>query len=101
MLVFSEVSSMKPMRGNRLAMNGWRRVIQTWRACQTSGRFCSTACRSFFVCQPEAAQEPPDRDAVDGDAVAIRQFAHQIVQRQIGFLAYPRCDPVLHGGQDR
>ncbi|WP_199260697.1 hypothetical protein [Paracoccus binzhouensis] len=29
MLVFSEVSSMNPMRGNRFAMNGWRRVIQT------------------------------------------------------------------------
>jgi hypothetical protein len=30
-----------------------------------SGRFCSTACRSFFVCQAEAAQESPDRDAMD------------------------------------
>jgi len=29
MLVFSEVSSMNSMRGNRFAMKGWHRVIQT------------------------------------------------------------------------
>ncbi len=51
------------------------------------------------MCQPEATQEPPDRNAVDGDAVVIRQFTHQIVQRQIGFPAHLRLDPALHGDQ--
>src|SRR5210317_1629456 len=99
MFVFSEVSSMKPMRVNRLRMNGWRRVIQIWRACRILGRFCSTACRSFFVFQPETAQEPPDRDTVNGDAVLISQFAHQIVQRKIRLRVHPRRDPALHGAQ--
>ena len=88
---------MKPMRGNRLRMKGWRRVIQMWRACRTSGRFCSTARRAFLVTQPEAAQEPPDRDAVDRDAVPIRQFDHQIVERQVAFLRHPRFEPPRTG----
>ena len=47
-----------------LRMKGWRRLIHIWRASATSGRFCSTARRSFFVCQTEAAQMPPNRYAV-------------------------------------
>jgi hypothetical protein len=42
--------------------------------------------RSFFVRQTEAAQEPPDRNPVDRDAVAIRQFDHLIVHGQAGLL---------------
>jgi hypothetical protein len=49
--------------------------------------------------QAEIAQEPPDRDAVDGDAVAIRQLGHQIVERQVRCLRHTRLDPVPHVGQ--
>src|SRR6056297_1167242 len=99
MLVLSEVSSMKPMRGNRLAMNGWRRVIQTWRAWRTSGRFCSRACRSFFVCQSETMERPPDRHAMDRHLVLIGNFQHQIIQREVGLGRHPRRDPVPQTAQ--
>lgn len=36
---------------------------------------------------------------MDSDAVAIRQFAHQIVQRQIGLCTHARFYPVLNGDQ--
>jgi len=49
------------------------------------------------MCQTEAAQEPPDRNAVDRDAVAIRQFNHQIVQGQVGLLDQPPLDAVRYG----
>jgi hypothetical protein len=38
----------------------------------------------------------PDRDAVDGDAVPIRQLDHQIVERQAALLRHPRFEPVAH-----
>ena len=47
--------------------------------------------------QTEAAQKPPDRDAVGLDAVAVRQLRNQIVQGQIRLLGHPSCDAVLHG----
>ena len=45
----------------------------------------------------EAAQKSPDRDAVDLDAVAVRQLRHKIVQGQIRLLGHPSRDAVLHG----
>src|SRR6056297_684100 len=99
MFVLSEVSSMKPMRGNRLAMNGCRRVIQIWRAWRTSGRFCSTACRSFFMRQTETAQGAPDRHAMDRHLVRIGNFQHQIIQREVGLGRHPCRDPVPQTGQ--
>lgn len=51
------------------------------------------------MCQLEATQEPPDREAVDAYAVVIRQFAHQIVQRQIRLLGHPRRDPIPQADQ--
>lgn len=51
------------------------------------------------MCQTETAQEPPDRDTVNGDAVLVSQFSHQIVQRQIWLRVHPRRDPALHGDQ--
>ena len=64
--------------------------------CPNQRRINGSPCRSFFVCQTEAAQEPPDRNAVDRDAVAIRQFHHQIVQGQVGLLDQPPLDAVRY-----
>lgn len=90
---------MKPMRGKRLRMKGWCRVIQIWRAFRTSCRFCSAAWRSFFVYQAMAEQDTPDRDAVDRDIVTIRQFQHEIMQGQIRLFHHPRFDPATTARQ--
>ena len=80
-------------------MKGWRRVIQMWRAAATSGRFCSAACRSFFVCQTEVAQEPPDRAATHYHAMRGRDLSSQSSCRQVPLLCDPASNPVLQGGQ--
>ncbi len=36
---------------------------------------------------------------MDRHAVTSCQFSHQVVQRQIGLLSYPRFDPVPHNDQ--
>lgn len=54
---------------------------------------------SFFVCQAEAAQDAPDRDAVDRNTVTIRQLQHQIIQGQIRLCNHPRLDPPPKAGQ--
>lgn len=51
------------------------------------------------MCQAETAEKSPDRDAVNGEAVAIRQLGYQIGQRQIRALPHTRLDPVPHVGQ--
>jgi len=65
-----------------LRMKGWRRPIHIRRAGATSGRFCRAARRSFFVCQAEAAQMPPNRDAVGLDALDFPKFDHQLIEGQ-------------------
>ena len=74
-------------------------MIQTWRASATSGRFCSTARRSFFVRQAEAAQVPPDRDSVGLDARPVTQFDHELIKRQVALLLDPAFDPTRHARQ--
>jgi len=90
---------MKPMRVSMLRMKGWWRLIQTSRARATSGRFCSAARRSFFLCQAEAAQVPPDRGAVRLNAVPVTQFHHQFIQRQVALFLDPALDPARHACQ--
>jgi hypothetical protein len=74
-------------------------LTQTLRASATSGRFCSTARRSFFVCQAKGTQMPPDRDAVDIDAVPITKFDHKFIKRQVALLLDPLRDPTRHARQ--
>lgn len=90
---------MKTMRVRMLRMKGWRRPIQTWRTNATSGRFYSTARRSSFVCQAEAAQAVPDRDAVGLDAMPIAQFDHQFIKGQVELFPEPTGDPVRQARQ--
>ena len=99
MLVLSEVSSMNASLASMLRMKGWRWLIQTLRANATSGRFCSTARRSFFVCQAEATQVPPDRDTVDIDAVPFTKLDHKFIKRQVALLLDPPFDPTRHARQ--
>lgn len=49
--------------------------------------------------QAEAAQDAPDRDAVDRNTVMIRQFQHQIIQGQIRLCNRPCLDPAPKTGQ--
>ena len=46
--------------------------------------------------QAEAAQMPPDRDAVGLDAMPVPQLDHQFIQRQIALLLNPAFDPTRH-----
>ncbi len=57
----------KPMRSSICAMKGWRCVIQMFRWRATFARFCSSACRSFFVRQPQPSKKPPDRTGMGAD----------------------------------
>src|SRR5690606_677313 len=57
MLVFRDVSSMKPRRGRKLRMKGCRWRIQHCLASHTSDRFCSTARMSFFICQTKTLKK--------------------------------------------
>lgn len=85
--------------GSMLRMKGWRRLIQTSRAAATSGRFCSTARRSFFVCQAEAAQVPPDRDAVGRNAMPVTLLDHQFIKCQTALFPDPSLDPIRRACQ--
>ena len=82
-----------------LRMKGWRRPIHIWRASATSGRFCSTARRSFFVCQAEAAQMPPNRDAVGFHALDVTEFDHQLIEGQVALFLDPAPDPACYASQ--
>lgn len=99
MFVLSEVSSMKPMRGNRLAMNGCRHVIRIWRAWPDLGPLLLDRLKVLFMHQTGAAQRPPDRHAADRHLVRISDFQHQIIQRQNRLGRHPRRDPVPQRGQ--
>ena len=90
---------MKPIRVSMLRMKGCLCPIQIWRASATSGRFCSTARRSFFVCQTEAVQVPPDRAAVGRNTLQIAQFDDQFIKGQVALFPDPAFEPVRHAGQ--
>src|SRR6056297_998456 len=96
MLVLTEVSSMKASLSKWLAMKGWRFVIQMWRRSATSLRFCSSACRSFFMRQPETAQNPPDGAAMNVDTVGLGQFGDQFIERDLALGGDARLDPAGH-----
>ena len=49
--------------------------------------------------QAEAAQDAPDRDAVNFDTMTIRHLQHQIIQGQIRLCQHPRFDPAPKTGQ--
>lgn len=51
------------------------------------------------MCQTEAAQDAPDRDAVDREIVTICQFQHQIIQCQVRLCHHPRFDLAPKAGQ--
>ena len=108
MLVLIEVSSIKPILVSRLAMKGWRRVIQMCRAAATSGRFCSAAIVLepmahqwltvqvvFFMRQTEVAQQPPDRAAVHRSPMRRDDLGGQFRHGQVALLADPAGDPIL------
>ena len=48
--------------------------------------------------QAEAAEEPPDRNAVDRDAVPVRKLGHQIVERQIALSSAIRASSQARTG---
>jgi hypothetical protein len=96
--------------GSRLTINerqslqmvgheGWRLAIQTWRRAATSWRFCSSACKPFFVCQPEPAQHPLDSGTVHGDVVGSVQFDHQFVERDLALFGDTRLEPIGYAGE--
>lgn len=43
--------------------------------------------------QAETAEGAPDRDAMDRHLMRIRNFQHQIIQRQVGLGGHPCRDP--------
>ena len=90
---------MKAILVSMLRINGWRRSIQTRRASATSGRFCSTARRSFFVCQAQTAQMPPNRNTVGFDALDLTKFDHQFIKGQVALFHDPASDPIRHASQ--
>ncbi len=51
------------------------------------------------MCQAEATQGTPDRNAMDCDTMTIRHLQHQIIQGQIRFCQHPRFDPTPKTGQ--
>ena len=49
--------------------------------------------------QAEAAQAPPDWDAVGPDAMPVPQFDHELIQRQVALLRDPAFNPTRHARQ--
>ena len=85
MFVLTEVSSMKASLSRWSVMKGRRFVIRMWRRSATSLRFCSRACRSCFMRRPESVPRPPNRGAVDRDAMGLGRVQHKFIE----------CDPAL------
>ena len=81
--LIQQVSSGKPMRSSICAMKGWRCVIRIclWRA--TLARFCSSTWTSFFVCQPEPPEEPPDRVGINADITLQLQSRGHFLKRDL------------------
>src|SRR5690625_7810932 len=99
MLVFREVSSMKPRRCRKLRMKGWRPRIHHFRASRTSERFCSTARRSFLICQIKSLEKTADGRAVDLNPLLLAQGNKQLIKRGAVLLKNVSADPELHAGQ--
>ena len=84
---------MKPMRGNRLAMNGCRRVIQIWRAVADLRPLLLDGLQVFFCAsafpRPCGGSARPTRDGhviwCSGSAIS-----RPGIQREVGFLAVIR-----------
>ena len=49
--------------------------------------------------QAEAAEGAPDRDAMDRHPMPIRNFQHQIIQRQVRLGGHPCRDPIPQTAQ--
>src|SRR5690606_16549480 len=95
MLVFRDVSSMKPRRGRKLRMKGWRWRIQHCLASHTSDRFCSTARRSFFICQAKTLKKTADGRALDLDPMVLAQGDNQFIKRRVLLPQNVGADPRL------
>src|SRR5690606_41246616 len=83
MLVFRDVSSMKPRRGRKLRMKGSRRRIQHCLASHTSDRFCSTARRSFFICQATTLKTTADGRPLDLDPMVLADGDHHLLKSRV------------------
>ena len=96
MLVLTEVSSMKASLSRWSAMKGRRFVIRMWRRSATSLRFCSRACRSCFMRRPESVPHPPNRGAVDRDAMGLGRVQHKFIECDPALRANTGLDPIRH-----
>src|SRR5690625_5490100 len=99
MLVFREVSSMKPRRCRNPRMKGWRPRNHHFRASRTSERFCSTARKSFFICQIKSLEKAADGRAVDLNTPLLAQGDNQLIKRGALLLKNVSAHPGLHAGQ--
>lgn len=51
------------------------------------------------MCQAEAAQVPPDRDAVSLNAMPVTQLGHQFIKGQVALFLDPASNPICHASQ--
>ena len=77
-------------------MKGRRFVIRMWRRSATSLRFCSRACRSCFMRRPESVRRPPNRGAVDRDAMGLGRVQHELIECDPALRANTGLDPIRH-----
>ena len=89
-------SKMKASLSRWSAMKGRRFVIRMWRRSATSLRFCSRACRSCFMRRPESVPRPPNRGAVDRDAMGLDRVQHELIECDPALRANTGLDPIRH-----
>ena len=89
-------SKMKASLSRWSAMKGRRFVIRMWRRSATSLRFCSRACRSCFMRRPESVPRPPNRGAVDRDAMGLGRVQHELIECDPALRANTGLDPIRH-----
>ena len=89
-------TKMKASLSRWSVMKGRRFVIRMWRRSATSLRFCSRACRSCFMRRPESVPHPPNRGAVDRDAMGLGRVQHELIECDPALRANTGLDPIRH-----